>query len=404
MKGGENMPKKVKYPKVRTRNGVSTYRYDIVDPATGARIQKETHSFATEKEAYEEGLRIESELRQGIFVTGKNYRVSEWIDKWLEIYGSSGRVKERTVEVRKNNLVRLRKEMGGLKLRDIDTFTYESFLNNLKIKHNLSYNTISSIHSAARLMFKKAKALKLIQNSPTDDAEIPAFVQTVEEIETGSELPSFLEKEQLALFLKTAANSGQTQYFHALVVLAYTGLRIGELCALRITDSDQLSKRLSVTKTLYRTHGIENYKLVPPKTKSGIRKVDLGKTVLQIIRKQEAFRNEFKMLRRDQFHDKNEFLFINEYFLPGYPLSPTRLGVFMKKIIKKANLPESITPHSLRHTYTSLMAEAGVDLVSIQKMLGHKKNRTTELVYLHVTETRRREAVDKLDSLMDGLF
>lgn len=398
------MPKKVKYPKVRTRNGVSTYRYDVIDPSTGKRIQKETQGFATDKEAYEEGLRIESELRLGIFVSGKNFKLNEWIDNWVEIYASSGRVKERTVEVRTANLVRLKKELGGLKLRDVSSIVYQKFLNNLKSEHNLSFNTITTIHSSARVMFKKAQSLKLIAVSPAIDAQVPTFLQTVEEIENGNELPSYLEKEQLALFLKTASDSGHVQFFHALVVLAYTGLRVGELCALRISDSDQLSKRLSVTKTLYRTRGIENYKLVPPKTKSGIRKVDLGKTVLQIVRKQEAYRNEFKMLRRDEFHDKNEFLFINESSLPGYPLSPTRLAEFMKMVIKKANLPQSITPHSLRHTYTSLMAEAGVDLASIQKMLGHKKNRTTELIYLHVTEAKRREAVDKLDSLMDGLF
>lgn len=398
------MPKKVKYPKVRTRKGVSTYRYDVTDPSTGQRIQKETPGFATQKEAYEEGLKIESELRLGIYVSGTNYKLTEWIDKWIDIYRSSGKVKERTVEVRENNLVRLRKELGGLKLRDIDTVTYQKFLNDLKIKHKLSRNTITTIHSSAGLMFRKAKSLKLIQISPTDEAEMPSFLQTVEEIENGSELPAFLEKEQLAVFLRAAEATGKIQYYHAVIILAYTGLRIGELCSLRASDFDQISRKLSITKTLYRTHGIENYKLVPPKTKSGIRKVDLGKRVLQIVRKQEAYRNEVKMLRRDNFYEKDNFLLVNEDFLPGYPMSPSKISEFMKKVIKQVNLPESITPHSLRHTYTSLMAEAGVELNAIQKMLGHKKNRTTELVYLHVTESKRREAVDKLDALMDGLL
>ncbi|GJM84161.1 hypothetical protein HMSSN139_66570 [Paenibacillus sp. HMSSN-139] len=76
---------------------------------------------------------------------------------------------------------------------------------------------------------------------------------------------------------------------------------------------------------------------------------------------------------------------------------------YLDAVLVKAKLPQNITPHSLRHTYTSLMAEAGVELAAIQQLLGHKNDNTTKMIYLHVTNPKKRSAVEKLDMLMDGV-
>jgi integrase len=62
----------------------------------------------------------------------------------------------------------------------------------------------------------------------------------------------------------------------------------------------------------------------------------------------------------------------------------------MKRLLIDAKLPETLSPHSLRHTYTSLMAEAGVELEAIQRLLGHKNDRVTRDIYLHVTKAQLR--------------
>ena len=75
----------------------------------------------------------------------------------------------------------------------------------------------------------------------------------------------------------------------------------------------------------------------------------------------------------------------------------------MKRLLKLANLNQILTPHSLRHTHTSLLAEAGVGLAEIMDRLGHKDDATTKAVYLHVTKTMKKEASDKFSELMKSL-
>ncbi|TJY37549.1 hypothetical protein E5161_20555 [Cohnella pontilimi] len=64
------------------------------------------------------------------------------------------------------------------------------------------------------------------------------------------------------------------------------------------------------------------------------------------------------------------------------------------------NLPNHFSPHSLRHTHTSLLAEAGVPIEEAAERLGHKNDRITRAIYLHVTKSVKRESADKFSSLM----
>lgn len=391
-----------KYPKVRERNGSYTYRYDTKDPTTGKRKQGETTKFATPKEAYLAGIKIEEEIRNGIFIQEKDTLFVDWCDKWLELYAATGKVKQRTVDIRRETLTITRKAFAGLKLREITKLKYQSFLDGLKNK-GYSKSSVQLQHSVCRMLFQKGVQLELIRNSPADDAEMPAFRQTVEQLETEEALPKYLEKEELALLLNTAKESGDSQGYHVLFTLAYTGMRIGELCALKVTDIDQINKNISVTKTLFNRNGIPNFKLSTPKTKSSIRKIDISNAVITILKNQESWRNAYKMSERKTYQEK-QFIFVNAFNYPGYPASCERFQKFMKRMLELAKLPTTLTPHSLRHTYTSLMAEAGVELPTIQRLLGHQNDGITQGIYLHVTKPKRREAAEKLDDLMSGLL
>ena len=75
----------------------------------------------------------------------------------------------------------------------------------------------------------------------------------------------------------------------------------------------------------------------------------------------------------------------------------------MRRLLKLAKLNPQFTPHSLRHTHTSLLAEAGVSLPQIMERLGHKNESTTKNVYLHVTKAMKKEASQKFKELMENL-
>lgn len=140
------------------------------------------------------------------------------------------------------SLQRIKNKIGGIKLRDLSTLQYQTMLNDLK-DQGYSYSTISLAHVAVQLMYKTALQLEVIETDPTERAEMPVFEITVQELENGGELPKYLEKEELGLFLRTAMGEGDVQRFHALFTLSYTGLRIGELCALKTSDIDYVNKK-----------------------------------------------------------------------------------------------------------------------------------------------------------------
>ncbi|WP_373459053.1 tyrosine-type recombinase/integrase [Peribacillus sp. V2I11] len=76
----------------------------------------------------------------------------------------------------------------------------------------------------------------------------------------------------------------------------------------------------------------------------------------------------------------------------------------MESLLKKTpSINKRLTPHSLRHTHTSLLAEAGVELLQIMDRLGHTEDETTTQVYLHITKDRKKEASQKFAQLMRSL-
>lgn len=76
----------------------------------------------------------------------------------------------------------------------------------------------------------------------------------------------------------------------------------------------------------------------------------------------------------------------------------------MKSILDKMpNFKKALTPHSFRHTHTSLLAEVDVPLELIMDWLGHDNEDTTKKIYLHVTQDRKKEASEKFGKLMREL-
>lgn len=401
-------------PGIRYRDGRYTYRYsvDTIENGEVKRKQKETKSYRTAEEAYNAGIIIKASQLQGTYVDEANISFELWVERFLEIYQKSNK-KKFSVNTRKSQLKRPLKRFGKAKLKDITAMQYQDFLYYLQ-DEGLSKNTILGIHSAMSIVFEKAfrPPYELIARDITKDVELPEFTMTVEELEEWEEIPKYLEKEELALFLKTAWEIADNQpndkdrlvarqLARMLYVLAYTGLRIGELCALEKERIDRINQSLRITKTLYYAEGIERYGLATPKNKKK-RDVDVTKKVLQVLAEQELERRQLEGMCESYYSGRN-FVFASARRKPGYPVNPRDVEMFMDEVLAAANLPQELTPHSLRHTYTSLMSEAGIELAAIQRQLGHTNDKTTTQIYLHVTKARRRTDVEKFEALMDSV-
>lgn len=388
---------------VHKRGNTWSYTLDVgIKPDTGKRIQKGKGGFRTKKEAQLAAAALINDLDQGVHVTESGILFKDFASEWLTLYKNTGRVKVTTIDIRKYGVSKLLTFFAHLKLKKITRNIYQEALNELHAS-GYTYGTLIAINSTGRILFKKAVELGHIKVNPTEYAVLPRAQKTVEEIEEEIEIPKYLEKKDLVLFLETAQKIGLESDYVVFKLLAYSGIRLGELCALMWKDIDFENHTISITKTYSnKNYKATDYTLLTPKTKKSKRTIAIDVSVLGDLEKHKALQNIYKMTHRDNYHPK-DFIFTNITKFPGYPRPLQLFENRMARILKLAKLNENLTPHSLRHTHTSLLAEAGVGLEEIMDRLGHADDEITRLVYLHVTKTMKKKASQKFSKLMKRL-
>jgi integrase len=374
------------------------YSVDIGFDKDGKRKKQSRGGFNKKKEAEDAVLEIQIEMSKGTFIQEKNLSFREFVDVWTNYY--SAQVKPSTLRVRKHETLRLFDYFDAVKIKEITKKQYQDCLLDL-MKKGFAENTISGIHGTAKMVFRKAVELEVIKSDPTEFARPPRKQQTLEDIENENSVPKYLEKEDLATFLRFAHDAGLEDDYAIFLTLAYTGVRVGELCALKRDDIKLVDKAIDIRRTYYNPqNNIRKYSLQTPKTKASRRTIGIADKVVNELTLHLARQDAFHELNKERWHDENFVFTVSRY--PGYPAYIKLVEARMSRLLRISGLNEELTPHSLRHTHTSLLAEAGVGLEEIMERLGHTDDDTTRRVYLHVTKDMKKEAVRKFDELMNS--
>ncbi|WP_216831738.1 tyrosine-type recombinase/integrase [Alkalihalobacterium elongatum] len=373
------------------------------DPKTGKRRQRGKFTFKTKKDAEDALVEFLSEINQGTYTEETDITFEDYSKQWLSEYEATGKVQPGTVRIRDKDINRLLDYFSKVKLKNITENQFQDSLHDL-IERGYAENTLKSIHVTGRMIFKKAVKKGLIKKDPTEDSYVPVVQKSVEELEEEEEMDKYLEKEELAFFLRTAENKGLELDHPAFVTLGYTGIRIGELCALKWKDIDFNKCTISINKTYKNdTNNIKRYKLGPPKTKKAKRTIVVDEYTIDVLRKHKVHQNKVKLRYEDSYYDKGYVFAEESKKYSGYPTYPKKVENRMERLLKMTDLNHKLSPHSLRHTHTSLLAEIGIELVDIMDRLGHIKDDTTRNIYLHVTKHKKKEAANKFGELMQGL-
>lgn len=371
------------------------------DPVTGKRKQKTKGGFRTKQEAESAATELLYEINQGLYVQEQNVIFNDFVNEWLLMYSEKNSVKPGTIRIRQHEINKLLPYFSLLKLKDITAKRYQDALNDLKEK-GYADNTLDGVHRTGRMIFKKAIEMKIIKQDPTEFAYLKKDRKTIEELEE-QEIPKYMEKEELALLLQTAAQKGLELDYLIFLTLSYTGMRVGELVALKWKDIDFEEQTISITKTYYNpTNNTLEYQLVPPKTRKSKRAIVVDEGVIAALKEHMELQKRVKERLAEAYLDE-EFIFAKHNRQPGYPIFIKTVENRMARLLKLAGLNTELTPHSLRHTHTSLLAEARVGLEEIMDRLGHCNDETTKNVYLHVTKEMKKEASHKFAQLMRSL-
>jgi len=202
-----------------------------------------------------------------------------------------------------------------------------------------------------------------------------------------------LTAEQARQVLAVAAGDA----LEALWVLALTsGLRQGELLALRWPDVDLDQGSLRVVASLVRILGQESV-LAEPKSRRSRRQVELSKVAIEALRQHKTTAIK-SALAAGRPYEKDGFVFQRER---GRPMTGTRVWKRWHALLKLAGVPH-MPFHSTRHSAASLLLGRGVHPKIVSEMLGHSTVAITLDVYSHVTPAMHREAAKVMDDLMGG--
>ena len=380
----------------------ATWTYVIDTGTPSARRQKKKGGFKTKKEAQLAAAAVLLDVEHGTYVHESDILFKDFVNEWITLYADTGRTKVSTVRVRKHESDRLAKEFASMKIKSITRRSYQAALSSLKLS-GLSDSTLTGIHCTGKMIFRKAVELNYIKTDPTIYAVVPRVQQSVEEAERNNDIPKYLERAELSSFLAAARQSDNDSDGPVFVTLAYTGLRVGELCALKWKDINFVDRTVTITKTLYMpSNNAHNFALLTPKTKKSRRVLEIDAVVIAELEAHRAKQNRVRMEHRNIYQD-NDFIFAGTQRNFGYPVPAHIVRLAMKRLLKNAGLDLSLSPHSLRHTHTSLLAEAGVSLEEIMERLGHANDIMARRVYLHVTKAMKSEASRKFSELMSGI-
>ncbi|WP_405113726.1 tyrosine-type recombinase/integrase [Paenibacillus sp. FSL K6-1217] len=350
----------------------------------------------------EERLRLEEQQKEEEWV---DISFSDLAEKWFETYKSTGKIKRpNTIKNRRNDINRI-VVCFDKPAREITHDEYQEVLRQMKNgthkihKKKFSTNTISVTHATAKMIFEFGIKFKHIEENPAKGAHVPHDYQTVEDIESWENIPDFLERDELIVFLDTAYLHGSPLDYEIFTMLAYTGLRIGELEALQEYAFNTESNKIRIIKNYIGTNNYKKFELGPPKTKSSIRELDIDPEIKVMILKLIETHKVLK--EKISTHLDQGFIFaqtVGQFV--GYPIPEGTINKRMKRLLRISGLNKDLSPHSLRHTFTSLMAAAGVPLEQVMEMLGHAGDEITKRVYLHTTKNQKKDAVIKYSDFL----
>ena len=251
------------------------------------------------------------------------------------------------------------------------------------------YSTITSVRGVVKPAFQMACDEDILRKNPFAFSLAGVVVNDTKKREA-------LTPEEQEIFMTfVREDSHYCCYYDEFNVLLGTGMRVSEFCGLTLSDLDFENRKIRVEKQLIKEKG-GVYHVEKTKTASGVRFIPMSDEVYQSLRNIVANRKPpQKELMVNGF---TGFLLLDKN---GNPKVGLHLDHHMQWTMKKyrrtrtAPLP-TITPHVLRHTFCTNMANAGMDLKSLQYLMGHSDAGITMNVYTHTSYAQAEKSMLKI--------
>lgn len=297
-------------------------------------------------------------------------KYTDWLNEWLELFVKHT-TKERTFDKYLRQAQKyIKPRLGEYELDALSPQVLQKFTAGLT-GSGLAANTVNGIITVLRSSLKRAVLLGIAKNEFTDGIVRPKIRE--------KKIECFTVQEQRKI--ETHILNGKDDKLFGILFCLYTGLRIGELLALKWKDFDLNKGIVTVSKTCMDAWKNGKYVkiLLPPKTRTSERIIPLPKQLLPKI----------KQLKR-----KSD----REYFVIGRSEYGSQIRSYQKtfeRLLKKLDIPHKGF-HALRHTFATRALECGMDIKTLSEILGHKNPTVTLNRYAHSLFEHKVEMMNRL--------
>lgn len=257
--------------------------------------------------------------------------------------------------------------------------------------NGIAYNSIHNYKRTLKAVFYMAVQDDCLRKNPFDFQ-----ISEVLNDDTEPKVPLSPEQEKELLNFMQHDKVYQ-KYYDEVVILLETGLRISELSGLTDTDLDFENRFIRIDHQLLRSTE-DGYYIETPKTDSGFRQVPMTAAAYEAFKRVLKNRRGAKPIIIDGYA---HFLFLNR---DGLPKVGVNYDAMFQGLVKKYNkcheepLPKVTTPHTMRHTFCTKMANAGMNPKALQYIMGHDNIVMTLNYYAHATFNSAKAEMDRLDA------
>lgn len=352
------------------------------DPVTQKRKQKWFSGYNSEKEAEAALAETITQLNKNTFVLPDKVKFSEYLDYWLNIRKSKLEITtyNNYKSIVDNHIV---PELGKMELQKIKPLHIQNYYT--KKEDNLSQKSLQHHHRLLSLALKNAVGWQMIPNNPCDHVEAPSPEKSKAKSLTSEEVKHLLESIK------------DTPLEASITLLVFTGLRRGELLALKWNDIDPINKTLVVDESLAVDESKNEIIFKKTKSESSNRIVSLSDIPISALRKHKKLQNEQKLKIGENYTDNN-LVFARE---DGSPIHPSSFSRQFGRFIRSTELPH-IRLHDLRHTNATMLMNLGVPPKVVSERLGHANISITLDTYSHVLKDKQAEAAEKMDNFISS--
>lgn len=311
-----------------------------------------------------------------MLLKNKKILYKDWIYIWL--LEKKDYIKESTYANYSNNIFNhIIPKLGNYYLNELNHKVIQDFL--LELSKNgrkdntggLAEKTIKDITIIIKGSIKKGinedkiKHIELTFNYPKDNKENKLYVLTKR------------EQNKITNYVLENINSRNV----GLLISLYSGIRIGELCALRWEDVDFKKNCLTINKTIQRVYikdknkNISKVIITTPKTKNANREIPINKDFLEILKKVKSDKKHYILTGNEKY------------------IEPRTYRKYFNKILDELRI-KHFNFHSLRHTFATNCISLGVDYKTVSELLGHANVNITLNLYVHPRYSQKKKCID----------